>query len=1163
MSKSPFFLLSFLVSFVLCGAPHWIWYPEGTPSTAFRKTVTLDEEVKSAVFHMACDGRGLLYVNGKMPFTGTTTPWLNLVVLKTQRYDLTHAFTAGENVFALSAWPGEEGAAFICKGEIVLKSGKTIPVDSDSGFVTFDRESFRVKGEELWQSRNPRNWNLPGFDSGKWKPAKELGSPDMEQYRDKLDPTLLRRDDHYSVDPARQGRFMLDDFADISSWLGGPRRGHQPSATRPVYFSFGSIPAPERDDGYCGEIRFAFQEKNGIAGFAKNAIYQTWAVPAAITFAADPGGHDAALAFEFEDKSGKRFVTKEIALDHKNGWSDYRFPFDRSSVPDFGKITFPVAMRNLLLRVAEPAGGSVRVDDLAYLADVSNPRKQIDIRSEYRGLSHAPDTEIQLDFRVRNALLRNTDCKLTLRIYSPEGELVREQKDALRIPAGGIAQAHFSFKGFSRLGPYRIELTGENGEVKNTFSGWLGVFVPNNGRLNKSAMWFGIEDQEFHTAPYEVQLHAQWMKLLGVDLLRGIIMGGAAQYEQGATAGLEAFSRLWQPHFNAGLDLLLDYAADVPPWTISETKKKNDRNWYRNQMSDLPEMLSEHIRDVAKFMNAHPQIKYFEWLNEPDLNGFRGTADEYIASLKLIYPIIRQYAPKVKVTTGGMVVTHPYGKVDFSRRVYQECADCYDVAAFHCHDDINAYKRYQAAIEKYVPGKPVANTEAGSRSYLSAPSLFFNQAVTLVKKISFAKSRNSEFYIWFMLQDYWDKYVNADDSFGLVTVDNQPKPSFLAYNELIRQLSNTVPAAELAIDPRLETLRFRRGDRDVFVCWPRRNIGKFPFALKTDSEFTLIDMFGNTTTVHPQNGVAMLAADALPFYLSAPHDAIQPGILPLAARGDQLGIPGKSGRYSFTLSNPLPESTRMELTVGAETIAHQLPPGGTVELEVPLTIPANALPGSNCSIPTLLKIGKTELPVMLQIPVALPCFPVGSAAETQLTLDSAECLTELAFDPVTPRWSGPEDLSAVIRLQHDNGQLLFDIKVRDQEHCVPFTGINNWKNDSVQVALATADGKQITELTVSGSGDGPPIVWRHIAPVAEKTGRWDIPVQVTREKAVTHYQFTVPLKETGIAPATGTKFRISLLINDNDGGKRLRLMEFCGGIENSKAVELFGWAQIQ
>ncbi|MPN31233.1 hypothetical protein SDC9_178707 [bioreactor metagenome] len=193
----------------------------------------------------------------------------------------------------------------------------------------------------------------------------------------------------------------------------------------------------------------------------------------------------------------------------------------------------------------------------------------------------------------------------------------------------------------------------------------------------------------------------------------------------------------------------------------------------------------------------------------------------------------------------------------------------------------------------------------------------------------------------------------------------------------------------------------------------------------------------------------------------------------------------------------------------------------------------------------------------------MPCFPVGSAAETQLTLDSAECLTELAFDPVTPRWSGPEDLSAVIRLQHDNGQLLFDIKVRDQEHCVPFSGINNWKNDSVQIALATADGKQITELTVSGSGDGPPIVWRHIAQVAEKAGRWDIPVQVTREKAITHYQFTVPLKETGIAPATGTKFRISLLINDNDGGKRLRLMEFCGGIENSKAVELFGWAQMQ
>lgn len=60
-----------------------------------------------------------------------------------------------------------------------------------------------------------------------------------------------------------------------------------------------------------------------------------------------------------------------------------------------------------------------------------------------------------------------------------------------------------------------------------------------------------------------------------------------------------------------------------------------------------------------------------------------------------------------------MVVTHPYGKPGFTRRVYRECAGFYDVAAFHCHDDIETYKRYQAEIEKLAPGKPGRQHRSG------------------------------------------------------------------------------------------------------------------------------------------------------------------------------------------------------------------------------------------------------------------------------------------------------------------------------------------------------------------------------------------------------------------------------------------------------------------
>ena len=1160
MKLFSFSLLLFAVS-ALPAAPSWIWLPDRSRSAAFRKTVTLDEEVRSAVFHIACDGRALLYVNGKLPFRGTDTPWLNLAVLKVQRYDLGKAFTKGENVFAVTAWPGEHGAGFICKGEIVLKSGRTVTVDSGPSFLVFDRESLRVPGEELWQSRNPSGWNLPGGDFSHWKPAKVLGPAEHPSYRDRVDTAPLRRDDCFSAAPEKQGRLMLDDFSDISSWLGGPRRGHAPAATRPVHFSFGSVPAPERDDGFCGELRFAFREKNGVATFIKNAVYQTWSRPAAITFAADPAGRDGALSFEFEDKAGKRFRTAELAVSG-SGWKNYTLPFDRTTVPEFDRLAFPVAMRSLQLRLREPGNGVIRLDDIAYLADVSNPRKQLEIRSEYRQLAHAPGERVRLGFRVRNALARSVECRFELRVFSPEGELLRRQRASAEIGAASVQMIRFDLDGFSRIAPYRIELAADNGSVRNTFQGWLGVFRPNGRRLNHGPMYFGIEDQEFHTAPYEAGLHVEWMKLLGVDLLRGIFMGGAAQYERGAQTGLEAFAKLWQPHFDAGLELLLDYAADVPPWTISDANKKNDPNWHRNRMSDLPEMLAEHIADVAKFIAVHPQIRYFEWLNEPDLGGFGGTADEYIASLKLVYPILKQYAPQLKVTTGGMVVTHPYGKPGFTRRVYRECAGFYDVAAFHCHDDIETYKRYQAEIEKLAPGKPVANTEAGSRSYQSAPELFFIQAAVLVKKIAYAKSRGSEFYIWFMLQDYWDKYVNADDSFGLVTVDNQPKPSFLAYNELIRRLAGLAPAPAAELDPRLETLRFTGKEREVFVCWPRQDSGNFLFALRSGADVVRTDIFGSSETIRPRNGIAMLTSSALPFYLSAPPGAVSPGIQPLTPRGRRSGIPGGSCRCRFTLTNPLPEAARLELAVNGRKLARRLEPGASADLELPLTIPADALPGTVAKIPARLRLGETEQPAELEIAVALPVPPAGTPPHP-LRLDSAAQLTELAFDPVTPRWSGPDDLSATIRINHDMKNLLFDIEVRDQEHCTPFDGDRIWKNDSIQVALSPEDGKQVTELTVSGSTRDRAAVWRHRAPDAAQEGRWPIQAEVVRDSGVTRYRFAVPLAETGIPARPGTRFRLSLLVNDNDGGKRLRLMEFSRGIENDKSSELFGRAELQ
>ena len=124
------------------------------------------------------------------------------------------------------------------------------------------------------------------------------------------------------------------------------------------------------------------------------------------------------------------------------------------------------------------------------------------------------------------------------------------------------------------------------------------------------------------------------------------------------------------------------------------------------------------------------------------------------------------------------------------------------------------------------------------------------------------------------------------------------------------------------------------------------------------------------------------------------------------------------------------------------------------------------------------------------------------------------------------------------------------------------SGAMNWRNDSIQRGFANRRGEH-SELTVSGGPDGRPIAWCHHSPDPAKIGAAAIPLEITREEGVTHYRFEIPLAFLKIGTQPGELFRMALLVNDNDSGKRLRLMEHFGGIEGGKDTELFGWCRLQ
>ena len=163
----------------------------------------------------------------------------------------------------------------------------------------------------------------------------------------------------------------------------------------------------------------------------------------------------------------------------------------------------------------------------------------------------------------------------------------------------------------------------------------------------------------------------------------------------------------------------------------------------------------------------------------------------------------------------------------------------------------------------------------------------------------------------------------------------------------------------------------------------------------------------------------------------------------------------------------------------------------------------------------------------------------------------------MSFDPHIPRWMGPKDLSCSFGMSRRNDHLLLSVDVADDRHVMNSLPENGWRDDSIQIAFSSLDGKY-TELTLSGR-DGKGAAYAHIAYQEDLKGIWKVPVSVIHRNGITRYRAELPLAKLGILNRSGTLFRFAFLVNENDGKGRIRWMEWMGGIGRAKNPDEFGW----
>ncbi|MDQ3814349.1 MAG: hypothetical protein M3347_10410, partial [Armatimonadota bacterium] len=452
-----------------------------------------------------------------------------------------------------------------------------------------------------------------------------------------------------------------------------------------------------------------------------------------------------------------------------------------------------------------------------------------------------------------------------------------------------------------------------------------------------------------------------------------------------------------------------------------------------------------------------------------------------------------------------------------------------------------------------------------------------DQAIALVKKMSYAPPLNFSGYFWYDIRNDGTDRNESEHNFGLVRQDFTPKAAAVAAHTLLETLEGQRFVRRLPVPgiPEAYALLFERPDAQAgtLVLWNETD-ATVPLFWRAPGSATRISLMGEQTPLSVSNGLVALPVMPEPQFMRFAGAAGQLEITGRLLEFDSplVAAPGDAASLRVTLHNPLDQPLRGTLTLTPSggwkaertTLDFDVPANGSREYRVAVTAP-----------PTLAKIEE------LQLAVASPALPSGATARVQLqtaavvphradagtvgdfskwttplaTLSRANVVSLFEATPMRElQFHGDDDLSAQIHLARVPQGLLLAVRVRDDIFHQNEEPNSEWKGDSLQWSLALPAGEHyewLAALTKAG-----PVARLTIAPPGVPTGVVQLPLAVRREGNETFYEALMPAALPG-GKALTDRFTFSVLVNDNDGAGRKGWVEWTPGIGRTKNPALF------
>ncbi len=558
------------------------------------------------------------------------------------------------------------------------------------------------------------------------------------------------------------------------------------------------------------------------------------------------------------------------------------------------------------------------------------------------------------------------------------------------------------------------------------------------------------------------------------------------------------------------------------------------------------------IKAVVEKNKARGVIAYEIW-NEPDLKGFfSGTTAEYLELLKVAYEEIKKGDPNAHVLSGGiatMLGHHGHAlNPDLIKRMLVDAQDHYDAICLHQHGEFDTF---QTAIDgplaklrqQLKTPKPIWFTETGSHA---RPDI---QAQTLVKKIAFAKTRNTIGFSWFALA------LSNPGKYSIMNTNRTPRPAYSALNELVKLMRDAKHYDVANPGPGNILLGFEKGQDTILVGWdeaaPTAN-QRILLRLPDGATAEVIDIMGNAEAADVHAQVVNWTFTKEPKYLRVIGGKPELVGALVSFSGQPYGEPGSEVKAEALVRNPLPQAATFELTWtrpdGTQTKESlEVPAKASQKAALAFPMPASKAGAAKPRVKLDYALATTPWKGSLSLPLhAAQLIPAKPMAERQpdFVVDSEKQVHNgNRHDPSRKAfvWTGPADLSAKVWLRLENDALLMKVDVSDDKHLQPNKAQLSWRADGIQFGLKIPGKESYWEIGLARNNDGEAMSFCWSAPMgASRDYAEAIKLTTTPRAGGLIYEARLPLADFGADAAflRSKALGFNLLVNDEDGGGR-------------------------